>query len=331
MTPHSSSNGLSANARRVASPPTTDPQTRAEALSVAAKALRSAEHVCVLTGAGTSAESGIPTFRDALTGLWAKFSPQDLATPEAFAQHPKRVWQWYAARRAMVRTAQPNPAHVALATLASRVSHCTLVTQNVDDLHQRAGSRGVVSLHGSLMRARCSAGCPGAIEPADDSDEVPTCASCGALMRPDVVWFGEPLPMDQYEIARNAAVACDVFLSVGTSNIVEPAASLPWVAAAHGATVIVVNPTMDGQRRGPSVLAVEGPAGVMLPRLIAEAYAGKRPRRVDTSGAAAAAIAQRALDKSESRASADDLVDSPPATDGSIPSTTDYADADSTE
>ena len=331
MTPNSSFNGLAANARRVASPPTTDPQTRAEALSVAAKALRSAEHVCVLTGAGTSAESGIPTFRDALTGLWSKFSPQDLATPEAFAQHPKRVWQWYAARRAMVRPAQPNAAHMALATLASRVSHCTLVTQNVDDLHQRAGSRGVVSLHGSLMRARCSAGCPGTIEPVDDSHEVPTCASCGALMRPDVVWFGEPLPMDQYEVARNAAVACDVFLSVGTSNIVEPAASLAWVAAAHGATVIVVNPTMDGQRRGPSVLAVEGPAGVMLPRLIAEAYAGKRPRRVDTSGAVAAANAQRALEALESRASADAPLDSLPTTVDGQPSTADHADSDSTD
>lgn len=284
MPPTSPNNGLSAHVRRVASPPTTDPQTRAEALSVAARALRSAEHVCVLTGAGTSAESGIPTFRDALTGHWAKFTPQELATPEAFAANPQRVWQWYAARRALVRSAQPNPGHLALASLAMRVSHCTLVTQNVDDLHQRAGSRDIVSLHGSIMRARCSAGCAGTIEPRDDqADAPPTCEQCGALMRPDVVWFGEPLPMDQYEIARNAAVACDVFLSVGTSNVVEPAASLPWVAAAHGATVIVVNPTMEGQRRGPSVLAVEGPSGVLLPRLIAEAYAGKRPRRVDPS------------------------------------------------
>ncbi|MEQ1690147.1 MAG: NAD-dependent deacylase [Gemmatimonas sp.] len=253
-------------------------------MSVAARALRSAEHVCVLTGAGTSAESGIPTFRDALTGQWAQFSPQDLATPDAFAQHPERVWQWYAARRALVRSAQPNPGHLALATLAARVSHCTLVTQNVDDLHQRAGSRDVVTLHGSLMRARCSAGCHGTIEPAPEQTEAPPrCQQCGAPMRPDVVWFGEPLPMDQYQRARDAAVACDVFLSVGTSNVVEPAASLPWVAAAHGATVIVVNPTMDGQRRGPSVLAVEGPSGVMLPRLIAEAYAGKRPRRTEAA------------------------------------------------
>lgn len=266
--------------RRVASPPPTDPQTRAEALAVAARALRSAEHVCVLTGAGVSAESGIPTFREAQTGQWAQFSPQELATPDAFASHPKRVWQWYAARRATVRAAQPNPAHAALVTLAARVAHCTLVTQNVDDLHERAGSRDIVRLHGSLMHIRCSAGCPGNTVAVDEPGaDVPTCPSCGALMRPDVVWFGEQLPMPPFEAARTAAVACDVFLSVGTSNIVEPAASLPWVSATHGATVIVVNPTMDGQRKGPSILPIEGPAGVMLPRLIAEAFAGRRPRR----------------------------------------------------
>lgn len=266
--------------RRVASPPPTDPQTRAEALSVAAKALRAAEHVCILTGSGVSAESGIPTFREAQTGLWAQFSPQELATPEAFAANPTRVWQWYAARRAMVRAATPNPAHTALVTLASRVAHCTLITQNVDDLHERAGSRDVVRLHGSLMHVRCSAGCPGAIAPTDEPHgDVAPCPSCGALLRPDVVWFGEPLPMPPFETARNAAVACDVFLSVGTSNVVEPAASLPWISATHGATVIVVNPTMDGQRSGPSILPIEGPAGVMLPRLVAEAFAGRRPRR----------------------------------------------------
>ena len=266
--------------RRVASPPPTDPQTRAEALTVAAKALRAAEHVCVLTGAGVSAESGIPTFREAQTGTWAQFSPQELATPDAFAAHPTRVWQWYAARRAMVRAAQPNPAHVALVTLASRVAHCTLVTQNVDDLHERAGSRDVVRLHGSLMHARCSAGCAGSFAATDEQlAAVPTCAQCGALLRPDVVWFGETLPMPPFETARNAAVACDVFISVGTSNIVEPAASLPWISATHGATVIVVNPTMEGQRSGPSILPIEGPAGVMLPRLVAEAFAGRRARR----------------------------------------------------
>jgi NAD-dependent deacetylase len=251
-------------------------------MTAAARALRSAEHVCVLTGAGVSAESGIPTFRDALTGVWAKYAPHELATPEAFAAHPQRVWQWYSARRAMIRAAQPNAGHQALVTLASRVSHFTLVTQNVDDLHQRAGHREIISLHGSIMQARCTAGCAPRVEPTSDhADEPLRCASCGALMRPDVVWFGEPLPMVAYERARDAAVACDVFLSVGTSNLVEPAASLPWIAAAHGATVIVVNPSMEGQRRGPSVIGLEGPAGVLLPKLVAEAFAGKRARRTE--------------------------------------------------
>lgn len=266
--------------RRVASPPPTDPQTRAESLSVAARALRAAEQVCVLTGAGSSAESGIPTFREAQTGVWAQYDPRDLATPEAFAANPDRVWQWYAERRAMVRTAHPNPAHEALVTLAARVGQSTLVTQNVDDLHERAGSKGVIRLHGSLMHIRCSGGCPGSELAAEQAPaHPPACPTCGALMRPDVVWFGEPIPMGPFEAARQAAIACDVFISVGTSNLVEPAASLPWIAATHGATVIVVNPTMEGQRKGPSILGIEGPAGVMLPRLIAEAFAGRRPRR----------------------------------------------------
>jgi NAD-dependent deacetylase len=145
--------------RRVASPPPTDPLTRAEQLTVAARALRAAEHICIFTGAGVSAESGIPTFRDALTGHWARFAPEELASPQGFADDPARVWQWYAERRADVRRALPNPAHTALAALAARVSHCTVITQNVDDLHERAGSRDVVRLHGSLMHARCTAGC----------------------------------------------------------------------------------------------------------------------------------------------------------------------------
>lgn len=270
--------------RRVTSPPASESLTRAEALATAARALRAAEHVCVLTGAGISAESGIPTFRDSQTGLWASFSAQDLATPEAFSSHPDRVWQWYSARRESVRQAHPNAAHAALVTLASRVSHCTLVTQNVDNLHQRAGSRDVIALHGSLMRVRCSGGCGGTTE-ADDggmvSTAAPTCPQCDSRMRPDVVWFGEPLPVVPFEAARAAAVACDLFLSIGTSNVVAPAASLPWLAASHGATVIVVNPTMDGQRRGPGILPLEGPAGVMMPQLVEAAFVGKRARLRD--------------------------------------------------
>ena len=271
--------------RRVASTPSSDPHTRAESLTMAARALRAAEHVCVLTGAGASAESGIPTFRDAMAGLWARYSPQELATAEAFAQNPSRVWQWYASRRAVVRAAHPNAAHVALVSLATRVSHFTLVTQNVDDLHQRAGSREVLALHGSLMHARCTSGCPGRVRvDADEPKPVPLCASCGALLRPDVVWFGEALPPVPFEAARMAAVACDVFISVGTSNVVEPAASLPWLSASHGATVIVVNQSMDGQRRGPSILPIEGPASVLLPQLVQAAFVGKRPRHRDPVG-----------------------------------------------
>lgn len=273
--------------RRVASPPPTDPQTRAEQLAVAARALRAAEHICILTGAGVSAESGVPTFREALTGQWARHAPEELASPKGFADDPQRVWQWYAERRGEVSRALPNPAHTALAALATRVAHCTLITQNVDDLHERGGSPSVLRLHGSLFQVRCSAACGARGEAPEGAptDPIPACPQCGALMRPDVVWFGEPLPMDLFEAARSAAIACDVFLSVGTSNLVEPAASLPWIAAAHGATVIVVNPTMAGQRSGPSILPIEGPAGVMLPRLMAEAFAGRRVRRQDPPGA----------------------------------------------
>jgi NAD-dependent deacetylase len=256
-----------------------NPPEPTDTFAIAAASLRAAEHVCILTGAGISAESGIPTFRDAMTGLWSRYSPDALATPTAFAENPELVWKWYAERRARVRQAEPNAAHQALVHLVRFVSHCTLVTQNVDDLHQRAGSRDIVSLHGSLMRARCSAGCARTLDPIPDADErIPLCANCGSLMRPDVVWFGEPLPTDALASAQAAALACDVFLSIGTSNVVEPAASLPWLAAKHGATVIVINPSMDGQRTGPSVLQLTGNAASVVPRLIERAFRGRRPR-----------------------------------------------------
>lgn len=240
--------------RRVASTPSSDPHTRAESMATAARALRAAEHVCILTGAGTSAESGVPTFRDALPGGWTRYA-------------------------ATVRAAQPNAAHRALVALADRVSHCSLITQNVDDLHQRAGSREVIALHGSVLHARCSDGCVGRMVLADAPlFESLRCTSCGAALQPDVVRFGESLPLAAFEAARNAAVACDVFVSVGTSNVAEPAASLPWLAASHGATVIVINQSMTGQRRGPSILPIDGPSAVLLPRLVHAAFAGKRPR-----------------------------------------------------
>ena len=252
---------------------------RAAALELAVKAVRAAEHICVLTGAGISAESGVPTFRDGLTGLWSHYDPRDLATPEAFRRNPDLVWSWYAMRAQQVRTAEPNEGHHALAALSVYAPHFTLITQNVDDLHWRAGNHDIVSLHGTLLRARCSSACGSTLAFADaPQDCAPKCNQCGSLMRPDVVWFGESLAPETLSAARAATFACDVFLSIGTSNVVEPAASLPWLAAAHGATVIVVNKDLDGQRRGPSIVSLRGMAGATLSRLMAQAFAGRKPR-----------------------------------------------------
>ena len=251
-----------------------------ESLEVAARVIRAAENVCVLTGAGISAESGVPTFRDALTGLWAQFDAQELATPEAFARQPDVVWSWYAMRAAQIRNTRPNAGHFALATLAAYVPHFTLLTQNVDDLHVRSGISDVVALHGSLLRARCSGGCDVMLDMSvAPAERAPSCSACGELMRPDVVWFGEDLSSVTLQRARTSTFACDVFISIGTSNLVEPAASLPWLAAAHGATVIVVNASMEGQRRGPSILQLRGTAGATLTRLVSMAFAGRKPRR----------------------------------------------------
>lgn len=228
--------------------------------------LRSARRVAVLTGAGVSAESGIPTFRDALTGLWANFRAEELATPEAYDRNPELVWRWYRTRRLAVAAAQPNAGHRALVRLAECVP-VTLITQNVDGLHVRAGSREVIELHGNITRVKCSREHI-VVEEFADTDELPFCPRCGAGLRPDVVWFGELLPAGALERAQDAARAADVFLSVGTSNIVEPAASLPWIAARAGATVIVVNLSDEGQRAGPGIHLLRGPSGVVLPELV---------------------------------------------------------------
>jgi NAD-dependent deacetylase len=235
-----------------------------------AESLRRAGHVAVLTGAGVSAESGLPTFRDALTGLWARHRPEDLATPEAFERNPGMVWAWYRMRREAALAAEPNPAHVALARLETLVPRFTLITQNVDGLHRRAGSRNVVELHGDLTRSRCSR--EGAVverweEPAEGG-EPPRCERCGAYLRPDVVWFGEQLPEQALHLAWGAVYDCDVFLTVGTSNLVEPAASLPWLAAAQGATVGVINTSMEGQRSGAGVYHLTGASGRVLQELV---------------------------------------------------------------
>ena len=202
-----------------------------------------ADRVTVLTGAGVSAESGVPTFRDAQTGLWANFKPEELATPRAFKRNPKLVWEWYAWRRELVAKVQPNPAHRALAEMAPLFERFTLVTQNVDGLHQRAGSRDVIELHGNIGRTKCSEEDVVMDSWAETGEVPPRCPRCGGMLRPDIVWFEEPLPEHAIKLAYARAEDCDVFLSIGTSTIVYPAADLPFRALKSGAVVVEINPT----------------------------------------------------------------------------------------
>ena len=230
-------------------------------------ALRDARLIAVLTGAGISAESGIATFRDAQDGLWARFDPRELATPEAFARNPKRVWDWYAWRRERVAAARPNPGHYALAELEGRASEFALITQNVDGLHQRAGSRNVIELHGNIARVKCSREGTCVERWETRGEEVPRCPSCGALLRPDVVWFEELLPADALAKAEEVARRCDVLLVVGTSAEVYPAAALPSAASAAGAIVVEVNPNSTPLSHSADYLFC-GAAGVVLPALL---------------------------------------------------------------
>lgn len=235
-------------------------------------AARAAHGVVVLTGAGVSAESGIPTFRDALTGLWAKYDPMQLATPQAFAADPRLVTRWYDQRRLAVLACQPNAGHRALARWQDRLEYrggrFTLITQNVDRLHQRAGSRDVAELHGALTRWRCSeCGQVGEETGPAFAQHPPRCAACGAARRPDVVWFGEQLPVAAFERARRAAESAALFLAVGTSGTVEPAAGLVRVAAAAGATTVEVNAAATALSDVVDHV-LRGPAAVLLPRLV---------------------------------------------------------------
>jgi NAD-dependent deacetylase len=236
-----------------------------------AGAIARARSVAVLTGAGVSAESGVPTFRDAQTGLWAQLDPQKLATPDAFRRNPKLVWDWYAWRRKLVAKAEPNAGHRALAVLEGRVSDFVLITQNVDGLHQRAGSRYVVELHGNIGRVKCSRENTIVEHWTEVGEEVPRCAGCGALLRPDVVWFEEALQPDALQAAEDAARRCQILLVVGTSAEVYPAAALPDYAKSAGATIVEINPN-------PTPLSdvadyvLRAPAGAVLPALVAAAW-----------------------------------------------------------
>lgn len=230
--------------------------------------LRQAEHVTVLTGAGISAESGVPTFREAQTGLWAQYDPEALATPQAFRRNPKLVWEWYAWRRKLVSQAAPNPGHRALAALATIVPRLTLITQNVDGLHQRAGSQEVIALHGNIMETKCFEQEHPATSWPDSEDIPPRCSICGSLLRPNVVWFGENLPTTAWQTAVSAAQACTVFLAIGTSALVQPAASLPLMALEHGATLVEINPQTTPLTRWAD-FTLTGAAGEVLPALVA--------------------------------------------------------------
>jgi NAD-dependent deacetylase len=237
-----------------------------EALPRAADGLRRAARVAVLTGAGVSAESGLATFRGA-GGLWEGHPVEDVATPEAFRRNPELVWRFYNARRAALRTARPNPGHLALADLERRWGErFALVTQNVDGLHQAAGSRRVLELHGGLARVRCT-GCKVVADRAgEDLPDLPRCGACGELLRPDIVWFHEMLPDGVWRAACEAVEACDCLLVVGTSAVVYPAAGLITMARALGGGVIEVNLEPAAETAG--AIGLYGKSGEILPRLV---------------------------------------------------------------
>lgn len=228
--------------------------------------VRAAKRVVVLTGAGMSAESGVPTFRDAQTGLWAKFDPQQLATENAFRANPAMVWDWYAFRREMIAKVEPNEGHRALAAFSTRhPGRLTLITQNVDGLHQRAGSQGVLALHGNIFddqwldppKACCLSGALAGGSP-------PHCAQCGNQKRPAVVWFGEVLPLDTLDSAETAACECDLMLVVGTSGVVYPAAGLAHMATGK---VVIINPEPT-ELDDAAAAVLRGTAARLLPQLL---------------------------------------------------------------
>lgn len=242
-------------------------------LSKAVQVLKSAQRICILTGAGISAESGIPTFRDEQSGLWKSFRAEDLASIDAFNRDPKLVWSWYQWRRAEVKDKSPNPAHHALAkwqqhsVKADKPSQqLSLITQNVDDLHEQAGS-SATHLHGELWKNHCSdCGMPYIAHIDTGSTELVECDACGGYVRPSIVWFGEMLPQRAWQVAQQSADNCDVFMSIGTSSIVYPAAGLAQVAKQNGATVIEINPHPTDS--GLVDIQIPYPAGQALPALI---------------------------------------------------------------
>ena len=235
-----------------------------EGIEEAASIIARAGRLVVTTGAGISRESGIPTFRDP-EGLWKKYRPEQLASREAFLADPKLVWGWYRERRRLAREAEPNPGHYALVDLERLLPGFLLITQNIDNLHRRAGSKEIVELHGCIERYRCFDYAHPAEESPDWGDEPPLC-HCGSLIRPDVVWFGEPLPEAELECAFGETRRCDVLLTIGTSGLVYPAAMLPGNAKQVGANVIEIN-TKRSAITDTADLFLEGESGKILPEI----------------------------------------------------------------
>jgi NAD-dependent deacetylase len=241
-------------------------QSIEEKIQVVKQKIAVSERVVVLTGAGISAESGVPTFRGK-DGLWKQYQATELATPEAFARDPKLVWEFYNWRRELLAPLRPNAGHLALATIEERLPHFTLITQNIDGLHHAAGSRSIIELHGNIWRVRCT-GCGKVVEDRTvPLPELPLCASCGAMLRPHVVWFGEMLDMDVLNSAYNAINNCQVMLVIGTSGTVQPAASMGMQARSRGALVAEINldptPYTDAYH-----LSLSGKAGEIVPLLL---------------------------------------------------------------
>jgi NAD-dependent deacetylase len=229
--------------------------------------LKKATRVVVLTGAGVSQESGLRTFRDAQSGLWAQYRPEDLATPGAFARDPKLVWDWYAHRRETAKGARPNPGHYALAEMEKLIPEFALITQNVDGLHCMAGSQNILELHGNILNVRCSECGTFADKWGDDLESVPRCKKCNGLLRPDVVWFEEALPREQLDAAVSATRSCQIFFSIGTSGVVQPAAALAHAAKAEGAVVVEVNADST-PLTSKADFSFHGKSGEILPKLV---------------------------------------------------------------
>lgn len=245
-----------------------------EIMSRAAEAILKASRVVCFSGAGISAASGIPTYQDRLAGIWSNLDPRELETSRAFRENPKLVWGWYLWRRQRALAAQPNAGHLALPNLANSLRKVSVITQNIDDLHERAGSEDVIHLHGSLSTPKCFA-CHRPAELTPDQLEVPgegalieppRCKRCNGKLRPGVVWYGEDLPTDSWKSAVSILRCCDVVISVGTSGIVTPAAELPYIALSAGATLLHVN-TVDVSMNEPNELMLLGEAAWVLSRL----------------------------------------------------------------